>query len=238
MQRYFGINDGEKCHLSNDDIFHITHVMRGRINDQFELVDDSFILTMVIDNTNPFSYHEIKRVKKNNNFHHITLLYCLPKGDKLDLVVQKATELGAESLIGIISKRTIVRLEKKDIDKKLIRYQKIIKEASEQCFRDDLMTFDKIIPFHDIEKLDFDHKFIAYEGNKGQTLSFVDNILQISKKEKVCILVGPEGGFDQSEVDAAISWGFKPISLGQRILRSETAAIMAVGLLSFIMERN
>lgn len=238
MQRYFGINDGEKCHLSKDDVFHITHVMRGRINDQFELVDDSFILTMVIDNINPFSYHEVKRVQKNKPFHHITLLYCLPKGDKLDLVVQKATELGAESMIGIISKRTIVRLEKKDIDRKLIRYQKIIKEASEQCFRDELMIFNKIIPYQEIEKLDFDHKFIAYEGNKGETSSFVDNILKVSQDERVCILVGPEGGFDQSEVDTAIAWGFTPISLGQRILRSETAAIMAVGLLSFIMERN
>ncbi len=238
MQRYFGINDGGKVHLSEDDIFHITHVMRSRVNDQFELVDDSFILTMVIDNLNPFSYHEAKRIKKNKPFHHITLLYCLPKGDKLDLVVQKATELGAESLIGIISKRTIVRLDKKDIDKKLLRYQRIIKEASEQCFRDDLMTFDKIIPYSEIEKLNFDRKFIAYEGNKGQTLSFIDNIMQISDNERVCILVGPEGGFDQSEVESAISWGFAPISLGKRILRSETAAIMAVGLLSFIMERK
>ncbi len=238
MQRYFSVEkDGNEA-LSDNDRFHLLHVMRSRAGDRFELVGTSDIKLMIIDSVEPFSYHMVSSHPKQKCHHQITLLYCLPKGDKLDLVIQKATELGAYEMIGLISKRTIVRLNQQDIQKKSVRYERIIKEASEQCFRDDVMKWGGVFPFEAIKEFAFDKKYIAYEEEKGSTRSFFQELESLKPSDRIAILVGPEGGFEESEVRLAEEHGFLPISLGKRILRSETAAIMSVGLLSFILERD
>ncbi len=238
MQRYFSVlKDGQEV-LSDDDLFHITHVMRSRLGDHFEMVGNDFIFVMEVDKLNPFSFHVISKRLKKELPHNITLLYCLPKGDKLDLVIQKATELGVKEIIGLISKRTIVRLDDKDIAKKQVRYERIIKEACEQCERDDLMKWGGVLSFSAIKDLYFDKKYIAYEGEKGITCSFYDEMLKLDRNNSVAILVGPEGGFEKEEVEYANKCGYVSISLGKRVLRSETAAILSVGLLSFMLERD
>ena len=236
MQRYFV--DLETGLLSQDDIFHITKVMRFKVGDTFELVAKNAVFVMKIEEINPLRYVEVSSRPLKEDDYKITLLYCLPKGDKLELVIQKATELGVNEIIGLISSRTIVRLDNKDRAKKLIRYKKILKEASEQCHRDTVPCFDGIYDYKELNKFKFDYMFIADEDESGNTSSFYNQILEIKKGSSIAILVGAEGGFSREEVDFACSLGYKKVSLGKRILRSETAAIASLSILSFILERD
>jgi 16S rRNA (uracil1498-N3)-methyltransferase len=235
MQRYFVNELGE---LSQDDIFHIIKVMRFKVNDQFELVTKNAVFTMKIDQISPFLYSEVSRRDIIKNDYNITLLYCLPKGDKMELVIQKATELGVDEIIGFISSRTIVRLDAKDRVKKIARYQKIIKEASEQCHRDTVPNFNGIYDFKELNKFKFDYCLIADEDESGNTSNLYNTILNIKKGSSIAILVGAEGGFSRDEVNYAKTLGFNPVSLGKRILRSETAAIASLSIISFLLERE
>lgn len=238
MQRYFLKEIDGKFLLDEEDIFHIEKVMRARVEDHFEIVDEDTVKEVKIVALKPLTYDVISTRPIQKNSHPITLFYCLPKGDKMELVLQKATELGIQNVYGVISERTIVRLEKKDQEKKKIRYQRIMKEASEQCLRDDISSFQGIIDFKELAQYHFDHMFIAYEGEKGKTGDFYQEILNIQENETISILVGAEGGFSKEEVQYAISLGYHSISLGKRILRSETAAIASVAFLSMLLERD
>lgn len=237
MQRYFLENHDGIYSLSKEDIFHIEKVMRSRIGDHFEIVDEK-VKEVEITSLSPLSYQVIQEREKELPICPITLFYCLPKGDKMELVLQKATELGVSSFYGVISSRTIIRLDEKDKEKKLVRYQKIIKEASEQCLRDDIPSMHKIISFKEISSFSFDHKFIAYEGEKGDIHNFYEDILKIKKGESIALVIGAEGGFSLEEVEELTSHGYHSVSLGKRILRSETAAISGVAFLSMLLERE
>lgn len=238
MQRYFLKKINGEFLLEQEDIFHIEKVMRARIGDHFEIVDDQSVKEVEITSLKPLNYQEISRRPIQKNKYPIILFYCLPKGDKMELVLQKATELGIHEVYGVISSRTIVRLEKKDQEKKKVRYQKIMKEASEQCLRDDIPTFQDIIDFKSLKNYHFDHMLIAYEGEKGNTHHLYEEILKIKPGEKTAILIGAEGGFSKEEVEFVTSLGYLSISLGKRILRSETAAIASIAFLSLLLERD
>lgn len=238
MQRYFVKGTPSNIIFSENDIFHMTKVMRFRINDKIEVVMDEKLYLCEIINLNPIEVKILLEVDEKRELNNdVTLIYCLPKGDKLDLVIQKATELGVSRIIGVISSRTIVHLKEEDIPKKIVRYQRIIKEACEQSKRLKEPKFENIIPFKELDNFSFDHKFIAYEDEAihGKSLySFLENV---NSSESIAILVGPEGGFSSDEVQECQKIGYEAISLGKRILRSETAAIMACGIISFMLER-
>ncbi len=237
MQRYFARKDG--ISLSEEDQFHLTKVMRAQIGDTFELVNQEYVFIMQIDQTHPLSYHEIEKREKKESAYSITLYYCLPKGDKFELVLQKATELGVHKIVGLISSRTIVRLDEKDREKKSIRYQKILKEASEQSHRDSIPLWGGIHDFSFISEHDEAIAWIADEDEAGTTHSFYQQLINVDKKpQSIAILVGAEGGFSREEVLFAKQHGFIPVSLGERILRSETAAIASLAILSFFLERD
>lgn len=236
MQRYF--SESSDGLLSQEDIFHITKVVRLKKGDYFELVSKNMVFLYKIEEINPFKYVEVSKRDVQDNDYHITLLYCLPKGDKMELVIQKATELGIDEIVGLISSRTIVRLDAKDREKKIIRYKKIIKEASEQCHRDIIPDFNGIYDYIQLNKFKYDYMFIADECEAGETSSFYKQVLEIRKGASIAILIGAEGGFSREEVEFACSLGYKKISLGKRILRSETAAISSLAILSFLLERD
>lgn len=236
MQRYFVEKDG--ISLTEEDCFHLTKVMRAQIGDTFELVNQEHVFLMQIDQMHPLSYHEIERREKKEGPFSITLYYCLPKGDKFELVLQKATELGVHKIVGLISSRTIVRLDRKDREKKSIRYQKILKEASEQSHRDSIPLWGGIHDFSFIAQHEEETTWIADEDEAGVTQSFYQQLLDLNKPQSIAILVGAEGGFSREEVLFAKQHGFIPISLGKRILRSETAAIASLAILSFFLERD
>ena len=238
MQRYFVIGNIENITFYESDIFHIERVMRFREGDEIEVVLNGHIYLAKLIGFKPIKVSIISEIFKNRELSaHITLLYCLPKGDKLDLVIQKATEIGVSKIIGVISKRVVVRIDQKDKEKKLIRYNKIIKEASEQSKRNVMPIFEDIIDYKDIKKYLGKHNYIAYEKESLNNNSLLEKLSEIKGNEDITILVGAEGGFEESEVNYANEVGFKNVSLGKLILRSETAAIYFLSVLSFMLNR-
>ena len=237
MQRYFAFIDNQYfVHLSQDDEHHVLHVMRMKKGDEIEVVDSQKVFLCRIDNTNPLTISMIHEIANDVEISEdVTLLFALTKGDKIDLVLQKATELGVKKVALIQSERTVVKYDNKDIDKKIQRFQKIMKEASEQSHR---LVVPNLIGVYNLKQLPkeafSDLNYIAYEKEAGDTKeAFAD----VTKNKSISILVGPEGGFSEEEVNNLVKQGFIRTSLGKRILRAETAAIYALSVLGYLLEK-
>ena len=237
MQRYFtSFKDEKNITISNDDIFHIVKVMRMKINDQFEINNDGDIYLAQINSLAPFSFKIIKKIDENHELKtKITLLYCLPKGDKIDLVLQKATELGVKQIVLVNSSRCIAKINDENKKKKLARFNKIIKEATEQCKRNNLPALKDVIKFNEISNYQSDLNLIAYENSKMSNQELKD-LLRNFKGNTVTILIGAEGGFSKEEVEYALKNNFISISLGNRILRSETSVFNLLSILGYELE--
>lgn len=237
MQRYFATYDKFKnIVICDDDIFHITKVMKMRPGDQFEINLDGDIKLAEFVSSSPFSYKIIKEFNENHEIEgYIRLLYCLPKGEKTDLVIQKAVELGANEVVLINSERSIAKITKENKDKKILRFNKIIKEASEQSKRTNLMKLNDVISFKEISNYPGDINLIAYE-NTNSTVKNLSDILKEAKGKTVNVIIGAEGGISKSELQIALDNNYQEISLGKRILRSETACFYILSLLSFYMD--
>lgn len=234
MQRYFATYIDKEIKLSDDDVHHIIHVMRMKIGDHFELVIDNQLYICEITSLSPLSFSKEAKEEDAEIKKQITLFFALAKGDKIDLVIQKATELGAHRIILFKSKRCVVNFDNKDIEKKLSRYRKIAKEASEQCHRLIVPEIVGVVDIKDVNQYLSDINLLAYEKLAGK-----DNpSLEIDDKyQSVSIMIGSEGGFEKEEIDLLIDKGFKTISLGKRILRCETAAIYALSVLAYNLEK-
>lgn len=236
MQRYFISGTIQNPVFSEKDIFHIQKVMRCRINDHIEVVLDEKAYLATIEKVSPLIVHInepiLKEVELNNE---LVLFFPLTKSDKAELVIQKATEIGAHKIVFYRANRSVIKLDQDAFNKKLDRYYAIAKEASEQCHRTKIITLDGIINLKDIDKYRLERNFVAYELEAGNTDSLY-NELSLDNKS-TSIIVGPEGGFEKEEIDLLTEKGFKVVSLGKRILRCETAAIYAISVISFFMEK-
>jgi 16S rRNA (uracil1498-N3)-methyltransferase len=233
MQRYFANNDGNVISFTDDDIHHIVNVLRMKCGDQLEVVVDDLPYLAKIASLNPFSVTIIKQlIDTENKDVNITLLYCLPKGDKLDLVVAKAVEIGVDNIIVITSKNTIVKWTDETFNKKKHRYQKIIKEAAMVSKRSRLPTFNQLLSFKQALNIPYDLKIIANEHNRGDKI-FNINLHDARKIKSIALIIGAEGGFTNEEIEQAINKGYIPVSLGNNILKTETAAIVALAMLKY-----
>ena len=163
----------------------------------------------------------------------LTLGVALLKGEKFDLVVQKATELGATRFIPILTNRADVRIRSDDDAKrKLMRWQRIALEATKQCGRARLMKIDAPVAFQElIERAEQEDELrLMFGEREGSSLSQVLEELELTPT-KVIALIGPEGGWTDGEIDEANENGWRIVTLGGRVLRAETAAIVAATLL-------
>lgn len=239
MQRYFVKKINDEIVFESSDIFHIEKVMRMKINDCIEVVfNNELYLAKIISFTPVLKVELTEKINNDSELEvYIRLLYCIPKGEKLDLVIQKATELGVDEIVLVNSSRCIAKINDNNCFKKIERFNKIIKEASEQSKRLKLMKLDTIINFDEINKFNADLSLIAYEKENSSTKKIKD-YLENKEIKSINVLIGAEGGFSEDEVDYAIKNGFKSISLGKRILRSETACFYLLSLLSYYSEIN
>ncbi len=237
MQRYFATYDkNQNIVINNDDIFHIQKVMRMNVGDTFEINADGELKIAEITSNSPFSFKIIKEINENHELNgYVRLLYCLPKGEKTDLVIQKAVELGCSEIVLINSERSIAKITKENKEKKITRFNKIIKEASEQSKRSKLCKLKDVIDFKDIAKYPADFSLIAYENTEFTSLDLI-KILPSLRDKTINIIVGAEGGISKKELEIAKSAGYKEISLGKRILRSETACIFILSILSLYLD--
>ena len=237
MQRYFAkLIDTEHVKLEPEDEHHLLHVMRMRQGDEIEVVADGVLYLCNIGSTNPLTIYAVHEIEADVELNvDVTLLFALTKGDRTDLVVQKATELGVKRIALIQSERTVVRYEEKDIAKKCARYQKIMKEASEQSHR---LIVPEMMGIFNLKKLPkevfSDLNYVGYEKDASDVNGMFANF---DKKKSITILIGPEGGFSEEEINNLVKQGFIRTSLGKRILRAETAAMYALSVIGYLLEK-
>ena len=237
MQRYFAkLIDTEHVKLEPEDEHHLLHVMRMRQGDEIEVVADGVLYLCNIGSTNPLTIYVVHEIETDVELNvDVTLLFALTKGDRTDLVVQKATELGVKRIALIQSERTVVRYEEKDIAKKCARYQKIMKEASEQSHR---LIVPEMMGIFNLKKLPkevfSDLNYVGYEKDASDVNGMFANF---DKKKSITILIGPEGGFSEEEINNLVKQGFIRTSLGKRILRAETAAMYALSVIGYLLEK-
>ncbi len=156
----------------------------------------------------------------------IHLAQGLSKGERMDVVVQKATELGVKSFTPLISERSVVKLDEKRMQKKLMHWQGIVISASEQCGRNQLMTIHPPLKLSQWLQSEIGHHSLIL--SPSAKTSFHDISIN---NTSVSLMIGPEGGFSESEIEEALSAKAQALSLGPRILRTETAAIAVCAIL-------
>ena len=239
MQRYFGRIIDKQVILDEGDQYHLVKVMRARQGDQVEVVCEGKLFLCSISSIKPLKIATVCQIKENNELKNdVVLIASLLKGDKLDLVLQKATELGVEEIVLLQSERSIAKIRNLDRSFKLERFNRIVKEAAEQSKRTRLPLLYRVIHLEELPEINADVKLMAYEGEQGNTSSFLSAIKSVKPGQRVAILIGPEGGFSPDEVNEAIEYGYKTVSLGRRILRAETASFYALSVLAANLERK
>ncbi|MBQ9181423.1 MAG: 16S rRNA (uracil(1498)-N(3))-methyltransferase [Bacilli bacterium] len=229
MQRYFAKSKNkDKFILNESDYHHIKNVMRMKDNDLLEVVLDNKLYECHLDNYEVILDKEIVLDVKNNK--QITLILPLLQEQKMDLVLQKSTELGVNKIIPIITSRTKVKLDKDKEIKKIKRWASICKEASEQSKRIDIPVIESVKKLKELSNLD-GLKLIC------STTEASNNIRNSLQKHKKCdiinVVIGPEGGFEKSEEDYLVNIGFEKVTLGNRILRVETAALFLLSVIEY-----
>ncbi|MBI5700413.1 16S rRNA (uracil(1498)-N(3))-methyltransferase [Candidatus Saganbacteria bacterium] len=226
--------------ISGSDVNHIKNVLRMKLGDQIEVFDskeNSYLaeITLFSPNNQRLNAAVIKKLNRPDTTSgqepNITLAQCLPKAKKMDLIVQKATELGVNSIFPVTSERSVPKIEEKS-DKKISHWQKIAKEASEQSGRSRIPKIEPLTSFSDLVKTgkNYDLALIPWEGEKTNRLKDI-----VTKKHsgKILVVIGPEGGFSKEEISIAQLEGLISISLGKRILRTETAGIVLLSQLFY-----
>ena len=177
---------------------------------------------------------EVKSLAESNL--NITIFQGLPKSDKMELIIQKATELGVKTIVPVITKRTVIKLKDKDKQNKVDRWRKIAEVAAKQSGRDIIPTIENIINIADIKFDEFDKIFVLYENE--EKISIKDEIEQLKNDNKeelnIGIVIGPEGGFAESEIEQLrLNQNVSVVTLGKRILRTETVALVVSGILMY-----
>ncbi|MCM1371224.1 MAG: 16S rRNA (uracil(1498)-N(3))-methyltransferase [Clostridium sp.] len=232
MQRYFCKDIKDKNVILDDtDYFHIIKVMRMKNNDSIEVVFDKNLYECKIVDIDNKNIKVIKKIPYTVNNREITLIIPLLKEQKMDFVLQKATELGVDKIVPFYSERSIVK--NIDEDKKLARWNKICKEASEQSKR---VTVPIVTSIKNVDELNFDGvKLMCSTREKKQNLKLFFKMQEVY--DKINIVVGPEGGLTELEEKNLNSIGYKSVTLGTNILRVETVPIFILSILNYeIME--
>ena len=232
----------ETISIVGDDVKHIRNVLRHKIGDELEICDESGLRYLA--KIKEFLESEIlldvlEQTEKNTEMPvKIDLYQGLPKSDKMDLIVQKTTELGISSIIPVITDRVIVKLEKGNENKKIERWNKIAAEAAKQSGRQLIPTVENVVNLEKIvENLaKYDIVIVPFECEKDSTLK---NILKNvkNKVENIAVVIGPEGGFSENDIQILEkATNVRKVSLGKRILRTETAGLATVSMLLYEYE--
>jgi 16S rRNA (uracil1498-N3)-methyltransferase len=247
MQRYFVAKKqmtSQKVKITGEDVKHISRVMRMNVGDEIICSNnDSRTVRCLISNQTD---HEIvadiiEELQPNTELPlEVTIVQGLPKGDKLDLIIQKGTELGAAEFIPFSAARSVVKWEPKKVGKKLERLEKIAKEAAEQSYRERIPVVQQLHSLTELKKQLplFDCVIVAYEevAKEGEQKQFASTLNKLTSGQKVAIIIGPEGGLTEEEIDQLKTDGAITCGLGPRILRTETAAMYALAAISYHFE--
>jgi len=260
MNQFFveqtAIRDG-KIIITGDDVKHITNVLRLRIGEEIQVVGLHNQLTYycsieMIDKTHVDCVITDVQSESTELPVEIVLYQGLPKGDKLEFVIQKAVEMGATRVVPVAMKRSVMKIDPKKADSKLKRWQSIAESAASQSKRCIIPVVSPVLSFKNAleeAKSGSDVMLLPYELAEGmnETRRIMDELVKcvIDKNESeagnnkpiISVFIGPEGGFDDSEVEDAINSGVRVVTLGRRILRTETAPIAILAWLTYLLEK-
>lgn len=238
MQRYFAKNKlNNNLILEESDIHHIKNVMRMKIGDKIEVVYDKVLYICSITNLNPLTLSIDNIVEEENKLAlDLTVAIGLVKEQKMDLILQKLTELGVSKIIPVSMERSIVKLDRERFKKKKERWEAICKEASEQSKRTDIPVITDIMNIKDLTSLDYDIKLVASTQEKNKMLDYY--LQNVKDCAKIIMVIGPEGGISSSEEKYLNENGYGLVSFGNLIFRVETAAIYVGAIFNFYSSKR
>lgn len=244
MQRYFiSENYQPETTLTGEVYHHITRVMRMNVGTEiFVVFQDQVAVKAVItkiDETAVQVREVAQETFQRENPLAITIASGFPKGEKLELIAQKGTELGAADFIAFPGETSVVKWDQKKLTKKLQRFNKIIQEAAEQSHRQHLPQLTFLSQKELQQKFtEYDAVLVAYEesAKKGEKSQLLQTFEKLAKGGRLLVLFGPEGGFTPHEIEIFTGAGAKLVGLGPRILRTETAPLYLLSAASFYFE--
>ncbi|EOS39792.1 16S rRNA (uracil(1498)-N(3))-methyltransferase [Lachnospiraceae bacterium] len=231
----------KRLYVEGADVNHIKNVLRMKHGDQVMISDGEgmqYLCTLEAFESGLVWFEIVDAWKENRELpSKLYLFQGLPKSDKMELIIQKATELGVYELIPTVTGRTVVKLDEKKAQKKTARWNAIAESAAKQSGRSripqvrEVMTFSEALAYAG----DLDVLLIPYEKAEGMeaTRQAVEGI---RPGQSVGIFIGPEGGFEEAEVEQAMACGALPVTLGRRILRTETAGFVVLSMLLYHLE--
>lgn len=242
MQKYFITKEDLALNrITGDDAYQISTVLRFRGGETVMVSDLEKNYLAKIDKItkDEVSFQIIEEKTGDMELPVFVSIYQgYPKGDKMEEIIKHSTELGAAKIVPTFMKRSIVKLEDKKIESKIQRFKKIAKEAAEQSFRSKIPTIDSIPHLKAINFDSYDVKILCYEENakNGELTNFKNIVTNLKPNMKVAVVIGPEGGIDDNELEYLKQKGFIPCALGKRILRTETAVFYVLSSISYEME--
>ena len=228
--------------ITGSDVNHIKNVLRMRIGEKIAAVDETEGRKYLCE----ISKMEEERILCGILFVEeaeaelpakVYLFQGLPKGDKMELILQKAVELGCYEVVPVICKRCVVKLDDKKQRSKVQRWQSISEAAAKQSGRQIIPRVHEVMGFSQalFYAADMDSKLIPYE--KATDMKETKKLLgAVRPRQRIAVFIGPEGGFEEAEIEEAKKAGVVPVTLGRRILRTETAAITALSWLMYELE--
>lgn len=242
--------NGDIIIIQGQDVNHIKKVLRAKIGDELQICNsqngENFLCDIKeIENEKILCKIKQEIEEKVESNIEVTIFQGLPKADKMEYIIQKSVELGVYDITPVEMKRCVVKLDEKDKNKKQVRWQKIAEVAAKQCGRDIIPQINKIINTKNICELikKYDIVLVAYENEKEKTLKeqlklIKEKMQKLEKDEliKIGIVIGPEGGLEERDVQDLKENGAKIITLGKRILRTETVALNVLSVIMYELE--
>lgn len=247
MQKFFVEENqikNDKLVIIGEDVKHISSVLRMQKGEQI-LIGSKETLETYLTEIEQIEKEKVvtKIIKKLDTQTEpnveIDLYQGLPKADKMELIIQKTTEIGVSKVIPVDMLRCIVKLNEKDAKKKIERWQKVAEGAAKQSKRGKIPEIKNKIKIKDLENIigQYDVFFVAYEEENELTLKQELKKIKEQEKYKIGILVGPEGGITKEEIEKLTSYNAKVVTLGKRILRTETAPIVLTSNIIYELEK-
>ncbi|MFB9280078.1 16S rRNA (uracil(1498)-N(3))-methyltransferase [Cohnella cellulosilytica] len=249
MQRYFvpeAQMDERSVTLEGDDARHAAAVMRAKPGDRFVACNGSgrdVVARIVSVEKHKVEAEIVEELAGSAEMRwRIDVAQSLPKGDKLETVIQKGTEAGAAAFLPFLSRRTVVQYDERKEAKRIDRWRKIAKEAAEQSHRSVVPRIDAVSSWKILLQkfAEYDLVLLCYEEEGRSGVGLREALAAFGREREpeerapsVLVVVGPEGGFAPEEAEAAIAAGARAIGLGRRILRTETAALYALACLAY-----
>ena len=234
---------GDRIVITGEDVNHIKNVLRMKIGEEIAVsngVDGREYRCEVAQFLSDEVVCKLRFIKENDVElpAQVYLFQGLPKADKMELIIQKAVELGVYSVIPVATRRSIVKLDDKKAAAKQNRWQGIAEAAAKQSKRKIIPKIEKVMSFAEALEMakELEVRLIPYE--LAEDMSHTKEIIErIREGQKIAIFIGPEGGFDETEIALASEVGVEPITLGKRILRTETAGMTVLAWLMYHLEK-